>query len=248
MKRLALSLAVALTLPVSVQASDSQRIARLEQQVNMLIQRVSQLQQNQTVIAEKIGLIDDNKITPDESVPLKGSILTGEQNAPIAIMEFTDVQCPFCQSFTLESYPKLKEEFIETGKVIFAHRQNPLNKHAQAKDAAARIICANQQGAFEQVKHALFTEDELVKQEKWQEITALADLDQEELATCLADDRIYKQIELDKELAKAMGITKTPTFVIGINNNGTLENWKKLEGAPKYDDLSEIIDTLIENN
>ena len=73
-------------------------------------------------------------------------------------------------------------------------------------------------------------------------------MDQDSLSACLDNEKIYQQIALDKKLAKALGITKTPTFVIGLHNKGKLESWKKLEGAPKYEDLREIIDSLIEKN
>ncbi|RZF79163.1 hypothetical protein EXT46_14825 [Pseudoalteromonas sp. CO325X] len=248
MKRLALAVAATLALPFSVQANDGQRIAQLEQQVSMLINRVSQLQKNQTVIAKEIGLLEGERITTDEAVPLQGAVLEGSESAKIAIMEFTDIQCPYCKKFSLETYPKLKKDFIDTDKVIFANRQNPLSIHEQATEASAHLICANQQGKFAQVKEALFTESDLVKQEKWQEIGAIKSLDQDSLSACLDNEKIYQQIALDKKLAKALGITKTPTFVIGLHNKGKLESWKKLEGAPKYEDLREIIDRLIEKN
>ncbi len=56
--------------------------------------------------------------------PLGDKIL-GSDKAPVTIIEYASVTCPHCAVFHTEVYPKLKEKFIDTGKVRFVFREFP---------------------------------------------------------------------------------------------------------------------------
>ena len=74
--------------------------------------------------------------------------MLGDKNAPLTVVEFTDYQCPFCQRFHVTSYPDLKKNYIDTGKVRFYSRDLPLDFHANAMRAAQAARCANDQGQY----------------------------------------------------------------------------------------------------
>src|SRR6266704_1199611 len=69
-------------------------------------------------------------------VNLDGFAMLGSKDAPLTMVEFTDYQCPFCQRFHVTSFPDLKKEYIDTGKVRFFSRDMPLDFHANAMRAA----------------------------------------------------------------------------------------------------------------
>src|SRR5579884_757532 len=46
----------------------------------------------------------------------------GNKNAKVLVVEFADYQCPFCEQFFSQSYPQLKADYIDTGKIQFAFR------------------------------------------------------------------------------------------------------------------------------
>jgi protein-disulfide isomerase len=56
--------------------------------------------------------------------PLGDKVL-GSDKAPVTIIEYASVTCPHCATFHIETYPKLKEKFIDTGKVRFIFREFP---------------------------------------------------------------------------------------------------------------------------
>lgn len=63
----------------------------------------------------------------------------GDENAPVVIEEYASLSCNHCASFHKDTFPKLKEEYIDTGKVYFIYNDFPLN--ASALDGAMVARC-----------------------------------------------------------------------------------------------------------
>ncbi len=86
---------------------------------------------------------------------LDGFQMLGSKNAPLTIVEFTDYQCPFCQRFHVTTFPDLKKNYIDTGKVRFYSRDLPLDFHANAMQAAEAARCAIEQGKFWELRDVM---------------------------------------------------------------------------------------------
>ena len=59
---------------------------------------------------------DKSKPRIVSSVSMDDDPVMGKSDAKVAIVEFTDYQCPFCQRHSEQTLPKLKENYIDTGK------------------------------------------------------------------------------------------------------------------------------------
>jgi len=99
------------------------------------------------------GSVEDYDALVTEDAPV-----LGDPDAPVTIVEFSDFQCPYCRSFWLSTYPQLKKEYIDTGKVKLVYRNFPLPFHSAAMPSAIGGQCAQDQGKFWEYHDELFAQ------------------------------------------------------------------------------------------
>jgi len=80
----------------------------------------------------------------------------GQEKAPVTMVEFSDLQCPFCRQFFVGAFPQIKKEYIDTGKVQFYYRHLPLTSHPLARPFANASECAHEQGKFWEMHDLIF--------------------------------------------------------------------------------------------
>ena len=115
-----------------------------------------QMNDGQRLIAGVEGPRPAEDVTLDEIVDGRAGAIGG-QDARIALVEFSDFECPFCAKFHKETFPKINEEFISTGNVKFIVRDFPLESiHANAFKAAQVAKCAADQGKLWEMHDWLF--------------------------------------------------------------------------------------------
>src|SRR5690606_33828878 len=94
--------------------------------------------------AKSTGQLLAQRITPDSLTKLADAgRIAGSPSARVWIVEISDFQCPFCQKWHTEVFPKIEEEFIKTGKIRFAFLNFPLSHHANSRQAAMSAMCAS---------------------------------------------------------------------------------------------------------
>src|SRR5215510_15815847 len=93
---------------------------------------------------------------PTKAISLNGATLQGDPKAKVALIVYSDFQCPFCARFGKDSLPGIQARYVKTGRVLVAFRQFPLNIHAFARKAAEASLCAGKQGRFWEMHDQLF--------------------------------------------------------------------------------------------
>lgn len=82
----------------------------------------------------------------------------GDKNAKITIVEFADLECPFCKRFFTDTFPQIKKEYVDTGKAAVYFRHFPLSFHPLALPFAHAVECANEQGKFWEMHDKIYNE------------------------------------------------------------------------------------------
>ncbi len=77
-----------------------------------------------------------------------GDMALGPKDAPVTIVEYASMTCPHCAAFTLDVFPKLKEAYIDKGKVRYIFREFPLDQAALAASATARCIAKDDSNKY----------------------------------------------------------------------------------------------------
>jgi protein-disulfide isomerase len=166
-------------------------------------------------------------------VSIKGSASLGSADAPVTVVEFTDYQCPYCLKFIQDAFPKLKEQFIDTGKVRWVIRDMPLGFHKNARKAAQAAHCAGEQGKFWDMRDVLFANANQLDEEKLPGYAQVIGLDAAAFGSCLGSDRHLGAIDDSSKDAGTVQITGTPTFVVGEAAGDWVEG-KRLVGARDF--------------
>jgi protein-disulfide isomerase len=170
----------------------------------------------------------------------------GRTDAPITIIEFTDLQCPYCANFALQTLPALRERYVEKGLVRFVSRDMPLSMHAHAVTAAVAARCAGEQGRYWEYREALFRGQARLANAPYDKLAERFGLDVERFAACRNDRRHVALVRADSNIAAAHGITSTPTFVIGRLVNGEFVG-EILSGAQSLEVFEQRLQALLQD-
>jgi protein-disulfide isomerase len=157
----------------------------------------------------------------------------GSKDAQLVVLEYTDLQCPFCQQFHNTVFDQLKRNYVDTGKVLFVSRDFPLDFHPWARPAAIAARCAGEQGKYWDMRNTLQSNADKLSREYISQIARGLNLDMGKYDVCTNSDSY--SAEINKEIAEgsAAGVNGTPSFVIGRVTNGKLEG-VRLVGAMPY--------------
>jgi protein-disulfide isomerase len=147
----------------------------------------------------------------------------GREDAPVTMVEFTDYQCPFCRKYHADTFAELKKNYIDTGKVRFISRDLPLDFHPYAQKAAEAARCAGDQNKFWELRDRMITNSADLSQDAILKMAKVDSLDMTTFRACLDADKHKAEIQKDAADASALGISGTPSFIIGKASKGTLD-------------------------
>jgi protein-disulfide isomerase len=184
--------------------------------------------------------------TADESqAPANASFnVVGRDDAPVIIIEFTDLQCPYCARYASQTFPRLKREYVDTGKLRYTSRDLPLPFHSFALPAAVASRCAGEQGRFWEYREALFASQSLLGTEPYGRIAGQLGLDVGQLEACRSKGEQESNVRADLAMAAQHGIRSTPTFVLGRVVNGEFQG-EVVSGAQPYEFFKAKLDALL---
>jgi len=146
---------------------------------------------------------------------LDGFQMLGSKSAPLTVVEFTDYQCPFCQRFHVATFPELKKNYIDTGKVRFYSRDLPLDFHANAMQAAQAARCAAEQGKFWQLRDVMGANPDKLDMDHILGFATDLKLDIPSFKSCVSSNKYKESVQSDVMEAMKIGASGTPAFVVG---------------------------------
>lgn len=156
--------------------------------------------------------------------------MLGNPNASVTVVEFGDYQCPYCQTFDQKIFPKLKENYIDTGKVKFYFVNMAfLGEDSTEAAGAAECVYKQDRQAFWDFHHALYDNQGKehsgwVTTEKMMQIArqSTEGLDYDQLRQCISNQETLDEVKADKRQARQNGVTGTPTVFV---NGEQVKDW-----------------------
>jgi len=226
---LSLSACVAPPPEAGVPSTLHKDVADLKQQVADLRHDMDRL--NKTVAAMGQAPKEAKKAPTVTSVEMDDDPVMGKADAPVAIVEFSDYQCPYCNVFHRKVLPLLKKAYIDTGEVKFVYRDLALNFHPQSEGAAIAANCAGVQHKYWAMGDALFAHQRQLGEPLYLKLAADLKLDVAAFKSCLADPKQKAEVDADRAYGNQIGVEGTPTLYIGRVQGNRLVDVREIVGA-----------------
>ncbi|HEY1342075.1 MAG TPA: thioredoxin domain-containing protein [Bryobacteraceae bacterium] len=222
------ALPLVLLLPLGAQNKKDAGITR--EQADEILQELRQIRQ----LLEKQQAQQPQPQGPARArVAVGAEPVLGSKDAPLTIVEFTDYQCPFCQRFHATTFPDLKKNYIDTGKVRFYSRDMPLDFHSNAMRAAQAARCANEQGQFWKMRDIMGANPDRLGLPDLLATAGDLKLDVNAFKSCVESGKYKTAVETDVSEAMRIGADGTPSFVIGKSTPDGVEG-ELIVGAQPY--------------
>lgn len=205
-----------------------------------LKKEIENLKKVQRQVAIKVGL--GALVRPEKIELSTDGIWIGSPSTDIVMIEFTDLNCPFCKQFQQTVWPSLKKEFVDTNQIAVLARELPLTSiHPKAPFAAVMLRCANEQEQYGPVKEKLFELGNSLNKENISEIVEEFELDGAEYDNCITDTNVHNVVTKSIAQASELGLIATPSFIIGKREGKTIVNYTLLSGAGSLEEFSAAI-------
>jgi protein-disulfide isomerase len=166
----------------------------------------------------------------------------GRADAPVVVREFFSLTCSHCATFHRDTFPRVKKELVDTGRIRFIFHDFPLDQIALTAAAVARHLPVS---SYEPFVGAL-----LASQERWAfargvntteelaKIAALAGMGRTQFDAAVADQALRTEIlKARDESARVWSIDSTPSFVF----SGPGAKNQKAAGARPFDDFVRLV-------
>jgi protein-disulfide isomerase len=179
-------------------------------------------------------------VAKPQSLPDMG---LGPANATVTVTEYASMTCPHCANFNETVFPKIKSEYIDSGKIRYVFREFPLDIKAAAGSMLARCIAKDDAPKYFAVIDLLFKQQsEWVVKNTTETLTRIgkqAGLTQQAVEDCLKDQALLDKIAADQKFAnEVLKVNSTPTFFI---------NGEMVKGETSFEEFDKKIKALLKS-
>jgi len=181
--------------------------------------------------------VKGNKITSPE---IGDDVVLGDPNAKVTIYVFGDYQCPFCKRMFDDAEEKIRNEYIQAGKVNMVYKDFPLsNIHPYAQAAAEAAECAKDQGKYWAYHDLLFERQEQIPSQNFVGWAQELGLDTNQYKECFDSGKYRDEVLGDLNEGLDLGVNGTP---------GTFVNDEFISGAQPYSVFQQAIEEALAGN
>mgnify|MGYP001563762491 CR=1 FL=1 len=206
-----------------VAAGSNAEVAMLQNKIQALEARLVSLETDAKPIIDQVkaqqAAYEQQRKEMEEAmkkvydIEIGNSLVRGNKNAPVTLVEFSDFQCPYCSRFHNVSLELLK---TYPDKLKFVLKNYPLPFHQEAKPAAKAVLAAKEQGKYWEMVDAILKDNSSLSAAKYEELAKSIGLNIDKFRKDLKekDAAFEKAIQADLDLAGKVNVRGTPAFYI----------------------------------
>jgi protein-disulfide isomerase len=178
------------------------------------------------------------KIQPQQTTDIQLNlsnldITYGNDKAPLTIFVYSRYNCVFCRKFFNDSFPLIKKDYIDSGKIRFVVKLIDFSNDVSVEDALKMAVCINRFGNFEKLNQLLMAEPDVVYTQQFREITEEFIEKDPIIAECMLGGDAENYLNGNFNEFIKLKLKGTPTFI--INN-------KIYKGYKSYPEMKKVIE------
>lgn len=154
----------------------------------------------------------------------------GRPDAPVTLIKYASLTCPYCRRFHAEVFPELKRTYIDTGKVRFVIREFPIGRTSGNATIALRCAPAEKYldlyGKFLAQQAAWVSQD--VRLDAIHAVAKQVGMPRERFDACLKDTALIDGLKWVKDRGRTLGIIGTPNFFLQARLVKKVLTWPEL--------------------
>lgn len=140
----------------------------------------------------------------------------GRADAPVTVVKYASLTCPYCRQFHEKQFPRLKRELIDSGKIRFIIREFPIGR--SSGNATIALRCASMDKYLNLYGKFLAQQSSWVSQEvRIDKIYAVAQqvgMKRSQFDACLKNQGMINDLQWVKDRGRKLGVIGTPNFFI----------------------------------
>ena len=172
------------------------------------------------------------------------AVMGNLETATLAIIEFSDYNCPFCSRFHEETLPQLIESYVDTGEAVYIYRDYVGVGGNVTLAAASAAECAREQlgdSAYFEIAEALYASQGTKTSGMVKSLAARYPVDEERLETCINEEQYRQEVLADTQAGQAAGARGTPAFIIGLLSDDGHVDGVLVPGAQPFRVFEQVI-------
>lgn len=233
-----------------VDAELKQQLSDVQAQLDLVTKEVVSLHKKLDGLSKgDVQKGERNKGAALASVKLSGRVMDseflGNKSAEYALVEFMDYQCPYCVRHARNVFPKIKERYIDSGKLQYVVRDYPLSFHSQGKPAAIAAACAGKQNKFWEMHNVLAEQSRELRSGVYTSFAQQLDLDVQAFTLCMQDKLVAQHVDEDIAYGNVIGVNGTPRFYIGKIKGDAIVDVVAISGARSFDTFDQAIREMV---
>ncbi|MFD2840232.1 DsbA family protein [Populibacterium corticicola] len=163
----------------------------------------------------------------------------GAVDAPVVMIEYSDLTCPYCGKFALETLPQIMSDYVDQGLVRLEWRDLPIFGEP-SQNAALGGRAAGVEGKFWEYQDAFYRagipREEVTREAVLGVAQSIGIEDLAAFEAAFENQELQQAIANDYQEGQHIGVQSTPTFLI---------NGRPLMGAAPYEDFKAVIDLAL---
>jgi len=182
-------------------------------------------------------------------VRIDNDVKLGVDHAPLVLIEFSDVNCPYCGRFHSETLPALIQQYVDTEKMRFVYRDLVTVGGDYSFYSAYAAECMRDQmetdREYMDFMIQFYNLRGIKSVEKLKQLSLTTAVDQTILTSCIDQDWFYDEVNEDVNSGRRLGFRSTPIFVLGYQREDGYVEGLVLRGALPYQTFAENIERMI---